>query len=298
LDRAKSVLGTAARLAGRDITTFQFLNNRKDFQNAIKTLSPDRFATLHTRYFPAMLDIPGGMATLGSDAGEAREQPRHAVILSPFKMAKTETTWWQYNLFCEATGTQKPDKPAGWGGEGDNPVTNVSWYDAVDYANWLSDREGVEKAIQAGTDKDKFTLNLQAKGYRLPTEAEWEYAARAGAADSIRYAGSNNIDEVAWCYGNSNRTHPVAGKKANAFGLYDLSGNAYEWCWDWYGENYYTTLQGSVVHNPKGPDTGDVAVLRGGSYDTYDHFCRAAQRVRNYRSSRHNDIGLRLARAN
>ena len=107
--------------------------------------------------------------------------------------------------------------------------------------------------------------SISNKTYRLPTEAEWEYAARAGT--NYTYAGSNDIDAVAW-YGyekSEKKTHPVGTKKANDWGIYDMSGNVWEWCEDWYGEDYYTSSPSS---NPKGPNTGQYRVLRGGSWSS------------------------------
>ncbi len=133
-DRAKGVLDTAAQIAGYPLSALSGgWRKRTDFRLAIKSMNPERDTFLAARYFPVMLPIPGSTDTIGDNAKE-----KHTVTLSPFKMAKTETTWWQYNLFCEATNIDKPNKP-GWGSDGDNPVVNVDWYGVVEYANWLSE---------------------------------------------------------------------------------------------------------------------------------------------------------------
>jgi hypothetical protein len=133
-DRAKGVLDTAAQIAGYPLSALSGgWRKRTDFRLAIKSMNPERDTFLAARYFPVMLSIPGSTDTIGDNAKE-----KHTVTLSPFKMAKTETTWWQYNLFCEATNIDKPNKP-GWGSDGDNPVVNVDWYGVVEYANWLSE---------------------------------------------------------------------------------------------------------------------------------------------------------------
>ncbi|MFM9949198.1 MAG: SUMF1/EgtB/PvdO family nonheme iron enzyme [Saprospiraceae bacterium] len=272
IDRAIGVLDTAAQLAGREVVSFGKLSNLQDFRKAIETLSPARLVALDARYFPTMLDIPGGTDTLGSDLDDDGN-PRHAVTLSAFKLAKTETTWWQYNLFCEATGKEKPEKPVGWGGEGDNPVINVNWYDAVRYANWLSSRAGRDTAIvQTG---GKYEFRRIPGTYRLPTEAEWEYAARAG--QNFRYAGTNEanqLGEFAWFGENSgSRTRTTGAKKPNAWGLYDMSGNLNEWCWDWLGK---------FPENPEkdysGPDAGSFRAIRGGCWYDFAESCQTAIR--------------------
>ncbi len=296
-DRAKGVLDTAAQLAGRPFSSSaNDWKKRTDFRRAIKSMNPELDTFLAARYFPVMLPIPGGTDTIGDIEVRGpfgyKVDEKHAVTLFPFKMAKTETTWWQYNLFCEAMSKKKPDKPS-WGSDGDNPVINIRWYDAVVYANWLSEREGRDTIEKNGSGEDDYIINLKRNGYRLPTEAEWEYAARARIP--FEYAGSSSIDSVAWYGDNSeingvNRTHPVAGKKANAFELYDMSGNVLEWCWDWY-DDYYT----NAVTNPTGAEKGANRVYRGGGWDDKVGFCRVS--FRNYFSPayRNNYLGFRLS---
>lgn len=288
IDRARGIFDTAAQLISRNIFDFGNLETRQGFRKAIETCSPGRLGALDARYFPVMVNIPGGMDTLGSAPGERYasddEYPQHLVSLSAFKMAMTETTWWQYYLYCMANGKKVPEKPAGWGGEGDNPVVNVSWYDAIAYANWMNVKAGLPPAIVK--ENDNFQVNLRA-GYRLPTEAEWEYAARAGT--NLMYSGSNNVDSVGWNGDNSGRrTHRVATKKANHFGLYDMSGNVYEWCWDWYGPYGPQPLE-----NPVGPDRSDHHVFRGGGWGWDFLGCCSASR---YLVHEANDggIGFRL----
>jgi len=277
--RAWGVLDTTYRLVGRSLQQVE-RPTRAAAREALRALNPARDSFLQARYFPVMLDIPGGTFDMGSETRK--------VTITAFRMAQTETTWWQYLLFWKATKRDEPETP-GWGRQGDNPVVNVSWYDAVEYANWLSNREGLQKAI-AGADDTPYTIELRA-GYRLPTEAEWEYAARAGK--NTLYAGGDDIDEVAWYYDNSgNRSRPVRGKARNAFGLYDMSGNVWEWCWDWYGD-YPSEAQ----VDPVGPDGGVNRVNRGGGWINDAVLCRSASRGHWFPSNRANGVGFRLVRS-
>ena len=209
--------------------------------------------------------------------------PQHTVILEDFYIGKYEVTQGEY----EAVMGNNPSIMK-YGIGSDYPVNNVSWFNAVEFCNALSLQEGLEPVYE-GSGKD-IKCNFEADGYRLPTEAEWEYAARGGQ-ESKRYktAGSNTIDDVCWYWGNSGdrkltgertqnrieanngRCHPVGRKNANELGLYDMSGNVCEWCWDWYDENYYDN-QNSWGNSPKGPAFSPAAaamgsrVVRGGSW--------------------------------
>ena len=297
LDRARGVLDTAIRLQNRDLSIIQKLTRLTDFRNAFKALNPRLFDELNARYFPSMLAIPGGTFTFGGDENDD-EKPSHKVTLSNFRISSTEITWWQYNLFRAATGMEKP----GWNVDGDNPVVNVNWYDAILYTNWLSIRQGLEPVYTIDSiardtqnlrdfDDLKWSVLLiqNANGYRLPTESEWEYAARAGA--NFSFSGGDNLDSVAWYYANgANRTRPVAVKHPNAFGLYDMSGNVWEWCWDWYG-NYAQ----SNIMNPAGPEMGSSRLLRGGSFDSYANSCRVSARNSNNPSIKNVYTGFRVA---
>jgi formylglycine-generating enzyme required for sulfatase activity len=140
-------------------------------------------------------------------------------------------------------------------------------------------------------------LNQKTNGnFRLPTEAEWEYAARGGnKSRGYKYAGSNNIDEVAWYWENSgNKTHPVGTKQANELGLYDMSGNVGEWCSDWYDGYYYSD---SLQRNPQGPLSGSARVIRGGSWYNDARICQVAYRFNNSPDGSNGDLGFRLSRS-
>ena len=246
---------------------------------------------------PRMELISAGGFEMGDESGKFAEDelPVHEVSLSSFYMGAQEVTFAQYDLFCEATNRPKPDD-YGWG-RGNRPVMNVSWLDAVEYCNWLSIQHGYEpvydinpKMGSANRSVGKLTPN----GYRLPTEAEWEYAARGGVMlnKSHIYAGSANLGEVGWYERNSkDQTHPVGQLRPNNAGMYDMSGNVWEWCNDWFGS--YTPEPKS---DPTGPYTGSHRIIRGGAWIQAAEDCRVS--VRQYRRPEEKElyIGFRLVR--
>lgn len=213
------------------------------------------------------LPVRAGCFLMGNGFGDGYfiEMPVHEVCVSSFMIDKFPVTRGAFKKFIEDSGyrteaeqgagcyvydgsTWKNDVSASWRSPGfvqeeDHPVVCVSWNDSVAYAQWLSD-----------TTK---------RTYRLPREAEWEYAARSGGKFE-RYAGGDAIETVAWYSGNSgHRTHPVGQKKANGIGIYDMSGNVWQWTSDWYDKNYYRE---SPRNNPKGPLSGTKRIFRGGSW--------------------------------
>lgn len=215
--------------------------------------------------------IPPGRFEMGCSPGDsecgAEEKPAHQVTLTKgFWISQTEVTVQGYRKFVGSTGAEMPAAPsfnAGWDNQ-DMPIVNVSWDDATAFCGWA--------------------------GGRLPTEAEWEYAARAGKTEA-RYG---SLDEVAWYSANSGRgAHPVGEKRANGFGLHDTLGNVWEWVNDWYGENYYPA---SPERDPRGPDRGQLRVLRGGSWFYDPRYVRVSYRNRDYPALRNNYIGVRCAR--
>ena len=251
-----------------------------------------------------MVHVPGGSFQMGDTVGGgySGETPVHTVTLSDFYIGKYEVT---QALYQSVTG----DNPSVLFKGGNLPVVSVSWYDAIEFCNKLSEREGLTPAYMgSGTG---VTWNRNATGYRLPTEAEWEYAAKGGngSPENYKYAGSNDVNGVAWYKDNSGRTtHAVGTKAPNGLGIYDMSGNVWEWCWDWYG-NYSSGAQ----TNPTGASSPDSSafsnsllylrrllesnrVSRGGSWDSSAENVRSASRGNYYPSSRYGFIGFRLVR--
>lgn len=204
-----------------------------------------------------MVLIPAGEFVMGSPDGEGHddEHPQHVVSVDSFYMGKYEVTFEQYDLFCEKTGRTKPSDK-GWG-RGKRPVINVSWHDAVAFCDWLSELSG-----------DR---------YRLPTEAEWEYACRAGTTTQYSFGeDTRDLGLYSWHKGNAQKqTHPVGTLGANAWGLHDMHGNVWEWCSDWYERDYYSS---SPASNPTGSANGEYRVRRGGSWYYFADSIRSADR--------------------
>ena len=212
-----------------------------------------------------MVDIPAGSFMMGSSDGDDDEKPVHSVVLSGFQLGKHEVTQGQWQAVMG-------NNPSNFQNCGANcPVEKVSW-----------------DAIQIFLKK----LNQQTGyRYRLPTEAEWEYACRSGGKNQT-YCGGNDADSLAWYPSNSKRkTHPVGQKRANGFGLYDMSGNVFEWVQDWKGA--YSSGQ---VTAPTGPSSGSYRVYRGGSWYSYITYSRSVNRDDNTPDFRRNYLGFRLAR--
>jgi formylglycine-generating enzyme required for sulfatase activity len=230
---------------------------------AVTTSAPSKTSNYTTVY------VQGGTFNMGSNT-ESNEKPIHSVTVSSFNIGKYEVTNLEYSKFLNAKGNQteggkswlditdadcdienKNGRFTPKAGKANHPVMEVTWYGARAYSNWI--------------------------GGRLPTEAEWEFASVGGNKSSgYTYSGSNSLGSVAWYYDNSgDTTHAVGEKRANELGIYDMSGNVWEWCSDWYADDYYSTSPSS---NPKGPTSGTGRVLRGGSYNYYASHGRVAYR--------------------
>lgn len=219
--------------------------------------------------------VTPGSFQMGSKDGEANEKPVHTVRISRgYWMGKYEVTQQQY----ESIMGNNPSKVKGSG----HPVVNVSWNDCVSFCNKLTDKELCTGRLPQGYE------------YRLPTEAEWEYAARGGSRGlNTKYAGSNSIGDVAWYHENSGgKTHPVGQKQANELGLYDMSGNVWEWCHDWKGD-----YSSSSQTDPAGPGTGSGRVNRGGTREHFAWYCRLAFRSSYTPTRPYYTIGFRVVLA-
>jgi len=261
--------------------------------------------TAHPDVSDNFIRITGGVFKMGDpfNEGDSDEKPVREVTLSDFYLSAYEVTFDEYDAFCTATGSTKPSD-SDWG-RGKRPAINVSWNDAVAYCNWLSEQRGLQKVYTI--NGANVTANWNASGYRLPTEAEWEYAARQGG-EKVRFGNGKDIaDPKEINFDGSaggkkdysavgeyrSKTVPVGSLNSpNALGLHDMSGNVWEWCWDWYG-----TYPSTAETNPKGPDSGSSRVIRGGSWFLNPANVRCAYRGLNSPDRRVGNLGFRLARA-
>ena len=219
------------------------------------------------------------------------ERPKHWVTLTRgFSMGVYPVTQGQYEAVMEEISSEHCEGDAA----AQRPVESVSWFDAVRFCNKLSVLQGLRPAYTIGPGEEpEVSCDWTSPGFRLPTEAEWECAARAGTGDSLAYSGGETPDEVAWMDENSDsETRPVGLLRPNAWGLYDMSGNVWEWVWDWGIDRYE---EGSVT-DPLGPTDGSVRVYRGGSWFNSAAYARVAYRSDGGPAFRFNALGFRLAR--
>lgn len=288
-----------------------------------------------------MVYIEGGTFRMGNifSDGDPDEYPVHDVALKTYCMGKTEVTVGEFKKFVKATAyvttaeagggeemldgaeiahdTGKCWRKVNFKQNDSHPVVNVSWFDAIAYCNWRSVIEGLEPCYSR--EGDIIRCNFEADGYRLPTEAEYEYAARCRGRE-YKYSWGNgepfiNDVKAANIYDESslNRwgkefmgsgwkgygdkyvyTSPVATFCPNEHGLYDMSGNVYEWCWDWYDETYYEI---SPMENPRGPERGEVRSFRDVGYDCQPEEARSANRSKGRPNDCFQNVGFRLVRS-
>ena len=246
--------------------------------------------------------IPGGTFMMGHTDGtwSADETPQHKVILSGFYMSKYLVTQAQYEAVMGGISTVNSE---------DNlPVTDMTWYDAVEFCNKLSQKEELEQVytITNRTPNTGYpitsaivTVDWSANGYRLPTEAEWEYACRAGTTTEYNTGDDITIGQANFYDSGLGRTTPVGSYKPNSWGLYDMHGNVYEWCWDLYVLGYYN--ESNFPYNsvdPKGPGfiNSGTYVIRGGSFLDGKANLRSAKRGSWSLSNHQSDVGFRVVR--
>ena len=247
-------------------------NSKDNSKNETAVTKQDSIETKTPSERIEMAFVQGGTFTMGcttEQGGDCTdyEKPAHQVTLSDYKIGKYEVTQAQWKAVMG-------NNPSNFSGCDKCPVETVSWNDIQDFLRKLNEKTG--------------------KTYRLPTEAEWEFAARGGnKSTKTKYSGSNILDEVAWYERTSGRkTHEVGTKAANELGIHDMSGNVWEWCSDWYGD-----YDASSKTNPKGPSSGSFRVLRGGSWDCNPPGCRVSNRFNYIPDARLLNGGFRLVLA-
>ncbi|MBX3239213.1 MAG: formylglycine-generating enzyme family protein [Chitinophagaceae bacterium] len=214
-----------------------------------------------------MVWVTGGSFIMGDNMGEIDEKPAHEVVINGFAISKYQVTQRQWGVIM---GNYESDYKIC----GECPIDNISWRDAQEFIRRLN--------------------LITGKHYTLPTEAEWEFAAKGGKdGKGYRFSGSDNIDEVGWHAGNSERhPHPVGEKEPNELGLYDMTGNMWEWCQDRYTKFYY---EENIKYSPEGPSEGSGRVRRGGSWFTSARNCRTSARSSVKEDYKDNSITFRLA---
>lgn len=257
----------------------------RDEDNQDFSISQNQTTEQKQQVIPAgLIYVYGGTFPYGTLKKDALDN----VSLNGFYISRAEITQAEWNVYM---------RPIRCSSVGNNlPVDNVSWFDAIIYCNNRSDVEGLTqcyKIIGNGASRS-VTCNFKANGYRLPTEAEWEYAARANKF--TMYSGADSPVQYAWYKSNSdNRIHPVKTKRANAFGIYDMTGNVSEWCWDWYDSGYSKEMP---FINPTGPDTGSYKSIRGGNIKNgQDNSLSVVFRYKGKPTQAYPYVGFRVVRA-
>lgn len=230
-----------------------------------------------------MVLVEGGSFMMGDTDGGCDEKPIHKVTLNDFYIGQTPVTQLLWYLIM---GSSKSIFSGDY-----LPVENISFNDAILFCNKLSEHQGLKKVYFE--NKSGIVCDFSSNGYRLPTEAEWEFASMGGKRNKgFKYSGGNDLNELAWYAGNSGEgTTKVRTKKPNDLDIYDMSGNVWEWCWDWYGD-----YRPGSENNPTGPAMGKFRVIRGGAWNSNEVLCRCTSRGYRSHSNKSSSLGLRLAR--
>ena len=285
IEEAMSIVEMLQGLARDSVSSIKLLHARiaqshfrTSLEEALKTMDRRFYNTLVARYYPDMQPVRGGNFRMKM----IDETSMMSVEVKSFDMAATEVSIWQYHLYCEDSGRDSVYRIAQtipWEISGDNPMVLVSWFEAARYCNWLSGKHQL-RPVYHFLEAEVVAVREQANGYRLPTEKEWEYVAKGGEYKrNNRYSGGEVPGNVAWYEANSRlRTHPVGRFPPNVLNLYDLSGNVWEWCQDFF------------------PDQGRYA-LRGGSWSNRNDFIETTSRLKYIPRTHLDNVGFRCVRS-
>lgn len=244
-----------------------------------------------------MVFVKGGTFQMGRSNGRSNEKPTHSVTLNDFYIGAYEVTFYEFDEYCNNVGKKLLYDENN--GRGKLPVIHVSWNDAIEYCNWRSKQENLTPVYSMVNNSVQ--ANFQVNGYRLPTEAEWEYAARSRGKDE-KWAGTNMEMSLSLFANSSSHpkkidayefTAPVGSFLPNSLGIFDMSGNVSEWCWDWEAKYSYNNKK-----NPKGPYSGTQRITRGGSHANGPSLLRCSVRRSAYPESSRFSVGFRLAKSN
>ena len=323
LNEQHCIMYQSGKINRKDSCSFELANNNKDTIALRFVITTEKVDSC--RIHVNMVFIKGGCFEMGSIGFDERP---HEVTLDDFYMGRFEVTVEEFEKFIKATGYQTCADKAGsshiWTGkkwldtEGVNwrydtggklralsafnhPVIHICWYDAVDYCNWLSEQHQLEKVYRV-YENGEVMANWNANGYRLPTEAEWEYAARS-RGQFEKWAGTSD-ESTLHLYANGrgdkdgySRTSPVGSFAPNSLGLHDMSGNIWEWCWDWYDDNMDYYALSDKHRNPTGTEKGTARVMRGGSCFYDQDIMRCCSRNQFYPNLKYYGSGFRIARS-
>lgn len=288
----KGIVGMILRTEGTgNVSTALSINRIRDLLSeytSIFQLKPDT---------EGMIYVLGGKFTMGDKQAESDARDVHEVAVNSFYLMPYEVSFEEYEQFCRTTTKKIPcPQDKGWG-TAQRPVINVSWLDAIEYCNWRSEKSG-KTAVYSPGKNGEIIADFSKNGYRLPTEAEWEYAARGGIEPTkALYAnGKDNLGNSAINHAklNKKQTWLISDGDVNSIGLKNMSGNVAEWCWDYYSYDYYR--QSGSNHNPRGPEYGLDRVVRGGSWNAKEYELRVYARYSQKSNIGYPHVGFRLAR--